>query len=278
MGEAKRRHAEIEELKRTNPELAALWRQLQTDKRRIAPGIDPVSPDPEPVAAMARALSVLFGEAKRTGNIDPPVTLLQTTTNATLQRLSAIPVACKKGCSHCCHTWVSVSAPEALFTAKIIKQRGDAAIGKVRLAHQHTKDYDFDTRVQHPYPCPLLEGDVCSIYDSRPKTCRLAASADAEICARTYHNITDEDVPTPAMYLSTRSVYTIAMAAGLRHANLPYHGYEFNAVLVRALETDNAEQRWLVGEDLFTDIHRDPADIFAHPQAQRLYEHAFALA
>ena len=52
MGEAKRRQAEIEELKRSNPELAVHWRQLQPDKRRIAPGIDPLSPDPEPVAAI----------------------------------------------------------------------------------------------------------------------------------------------------------------------------------------------------------------------------------
>jgi Fe-S-cluster containining protein len=202
--------------------------------------------------------------------------LLHNTVNATLHGLSDIAVACKKGCSHCCHIWVSVSAPEALFTAKIVKQRGDAAVEKVRLAHQQTKDYDFDTRDQHPYPCPLLEDDLCSIYDARPNACRLAASGDAEICARTYHNITNEDVPTPVMYLGSRSVYGIAMAAGLRKAGLPYHGYEFNASLLRALETDQAEQRWLAGEDLFADIHRDPVDIFAHPQAQRLYEHAFS--
>ena len=68
MGEAKRRRAEIEELKPSNPELAAHWRQLQLqeDKRRKAAGISSISPDP--VGAMARALSVLFDQAKRTGD------------------------------------------------------------------------------------------------------------------------------------------------------------------------------------------------------------------
>ena len=116
---------------------------------------------------------------------------------------------------------------------------------------------------------------MCSIYDSRPKVCRLAASADADICARTYHNITNEDVPTPMMYLVGRSAYAMVMAAGLRHAGLPHRGYEFNGALSRALETDQAEQRWLAGDDIFADVHRDPEDVFSNPQAQILYRYAF---
>lgn len=151
---------------------------------------------------------------KRTGNIDPPVRLLHTAINATLRGLSDVAIACKKGCSHCCHTWVSVAAPEALYVAKIVQSRDDVAIEKVRSAHASTKEYDFETRAVHPYPCPLLEDVVCSIYDFRPKVCRLAASADAEICARTYHNITNENVPTPMMHLVGRSAYAMVMAAG----------------------------------------------------------------
>ena len=30
---------------------------------------------------------------------------------------------------------------------------------------RQTKEYDFETRAEHPHPCPLLEDDVCSIYD-----------------------------------------------------------------------------------------------------------------
>jgi hypothetical protein len=44
-GQAKWRKAEIEELKRQSPEEAAVWRQLQNDKRSVAFGINPESLD-----------------------------------------------------------------------------------------------------------------------------------------------------------------------------------------------------------------------------------------
>jgi Fe-S-cluster containining protein len=278
-GEAKWRRDEIAELKRRSPEESAQWRQLQNDKRRIANGIDPESEDPELIVAMARALSALFKEATRAGNVDAAVTLLYNTIDATLCHFSDVPaVACKKGCSHCCHIWVSVTAPEVLHIAKIVGQRSKTAIEKVRLASEHTKNYDFNTRYHHPYPCPLLEDHACSIYDVRPEVCRFAASVDAEICDRTYHKITNEGVPIPVPYVMGRDLSSIAMAAGLRHANLPYHTYEFSTALRRALETDNAEQRWLAGEDIFAGIHRDVEDIFEHSMAHFIYDRAFSTA
>jgi len=270
MGEAKRRKAEIEQLKRLSPEAAA--RRL--DEQRVARGIDPENL--AAIGALARLLRQEFEEARTTGTIDAPVKLFQTTINTMIQGLSDVPVACKKGCSHCCHTWVSATAPEILFIAKIITTRGDQVIQKIALAHEHTKDYDFDTRAEHPIPCPLLEQDLCSIYDARPKTCRLAASADAEICARAYHNITNEDVPTPLMHLYGRAALAVALSSALRKVGLPHHAYEFNAGLHRALTTPDAERRWLANDDIFRDVRLDPDDVFAQPQAEQLYEQAFA--
>jgi hypothetical protein len=168
-----------------------------------------------------------------------------------------------------------VSAPEVLRIAKILKKRGSAVIENVRTAHEQTKDYDFDTRGAHPTPCPLLENDECSIYEERPMACRLAGSADAQICARTYHNITNEDIPMPMAYMFGRLGFVVSMAAALRKAGLPYEGYEFNAALTRALDTEDAEERWLNGENIFADILRDPANTFAEPEVRQLYEDAF---
>jgi len=274
-GEAKRRKAEIEALKRNNPEDAARWRRAQQDKRDLVRGIRPASQDPRPVMAVARLLRDGFEEAKKTGNVDAPVTLYQSIITSTTDEVSDVPIACKKGCSHCCYTWVSATAPEVLHIAKLLKERGGAVIENVRAIHKLTKEFDFDSRPDHPQPCPLLENDVCSIYESRPMTCRLAASADAEICARTYHKVTNEDVPTPMVYLFSRNSFAVAMAAGLRKAGLPDHAYEFTAALARALETEDAERRWLAGENIFSDVQRDPENALAHPQAQQLYQHTF---
>src|SRR5262245_24014465 len=158
MGEAKRRRAEIEALK------------------RLGPPIDPISSDPEPTAEMARRLHSMLQIVKLDGNIDPPMQFLYSKLDTTILGFGQLPIACKKGCSHCCYIWVSATAPELLFIAKKIRAMGEQTIDRVRTAHIETKDFGFDVRDQHPHPCPLLEQDICSIYESRPKACRLAAS------------------------------------------------------------------------------------------------------
>jgi Fe-S-cluster containining protein len=274
MGEAKRRQAAIIQLKQRSPEEAAKWRQQQEDKRSIAVGLNPESRDLSVPAAMARTVNTVLSEAKVTGTIDGVVTLFYETINATTRGLADIPIACKKGCSHCCYTWVSVSAPEALYIAKILKARGNTVIEKLHSANDHTKDYDFDSR-NHAFPCPLLEGDDCSIYEHRPKVCRMAASADADVCNRSYHYISDEEIPMPMMYINGRALYAMAFTIGLQRNGLPHHAYEMNAALVRALETENAEQRWLAGEDIFAGIHQDPENILNNPVTTMIYEQAF---
>ena len=238
-------------------------------------GVDPEMTDPEPTAAMSRLLHSLFELAKRAGNIDPPVKFLHSKIDATVRGLRDIPIGCRKGCSHCCHIWVSATAPEILYIAKIVRRRGESALARVNAAHIETKDYDFDVRDQHPFPCPMLNDNICSIYEFRPAACRMAASGDASICARSYRNLTDEDIPTPVLYLVGRSVYALALASALRHSQLPFTAYELNAGLARALERADAEQAWLSGNDIFSDVTRDPGDIFSERPAQMMYEYAF---
>jgi Fe-S-cluster containining protein len=220
MGESKRRKGEIEMLKRASPEDAARWRQSKQDEQSLGRGIDPASRDPEPTAAMARTLHTMFEKAKVDGNIDIPVRFMHAKVDTTVQGFGDLSIACRKGCSHCCNIWVSASAPEVLFISKIIKLRGDRPIERARTADQCTKDYEFDTRRHHPYPCPMLENDVCSIYDSRPNACRLAASADSAICARSFLTLTNEYIPTPALYLMGRSVYSVAFRITLMSSTL----------------------------------------------------------
>jgi Fe-S-cluster containining protein len=257
MGEAKRRKAEIENL------------------RKLGPRVDAASRDPEASVVMARNLFALFEEAKRQGNISPPVYFVLQKLDSTIQAFEKVPIACKKGCSHCCHIWVSASAPELLSIAKIVRARGDEAIAKVREAHEATKQFDIGTRAGHPYPCPMLKEDACTIYEFRPQGCRLAASGDAEICARSCRGLSDEKVPVPKLNLMGRTVYAMAFAVALRRANLPYAAYEFNAGLARALDVADAEKKWLGGEDIFSDVRRDPMDIFAEPPTQMMFKHAF---
>lgn len=242
MGDAKRRKAEIERLKSLSPEESARWRKSKEDEALIARGVDPTIRRPHQTAALTRLLFAKVEEAKRQKSVDGPVMYIHSKIDASFRDIGPMPIACKKGCSHCCNIWVSASPLEALYVAKIIKARGAEAIERLRQANQVTEQYNFDTRDQHPHPCPLLEQNVCSIYEARPKSCRMAASIDAAICERSHLNLAEENIPTPMVNIQMRSSYGVALACALRKAGLGYIGYEFNAALVRAIDTDNAEE------------------------------------
>jgi hypothetical protein len=194
---------------------------------------------------------------------------------ATLKGARDVRLACAKGCSHCCHAWVSATAPEVLFLAKLIRTRGETAIEKVRAAHLATGDYDFTVRDRHPHPCPLLEADLCTVYESRPAACRFAVSVDAAACARVLRQLLPGTIPTPMRHLKARGVYEMAMVIALRHAGLSHRYYEMNAALTRALSREDAEDAWLGGEDVFFGLRLDPNDALANRTTQLIYREAF---
>jgi hypothetical protein len=234
-------------------------RQAKDDEAKLDRGLDPSSDDPEPIAAMARQMHVLLLRATREKDIDPPVEYLYAKADATLERLKDTKVACRKGCSHCCHIWVSATAPEILYVAKLVRRRGTAE--NVRAANALTSGYSFSIRALHPMPCPMLKDDACTIYPQRPVSCRFAASPDAHLCRRTMREFSRETVPVPVRHLKGRGRYELATAIALRQAGLPHYYYEFNAALTRAFEHEDAESAWLSGEDVFANVRRDPRDV-----------------
>src|SRR5215475_10154823 len=110
-------------------------RQAKSDEETLAQGIEPGSQDAAPVAAMARQMYALLLRAIRERDIDPPVKYLYAKAQASLEQLKDIKVACRKGCSHCCHIWVSATAPEILYVARLLKRRDAAILDSIRAAH-----------------------------------------------------------------------------------------------------------------------------------------------
>ena len=251
-------------------------RQARDDERLIARGLPADGGDPAPAAALIRRLHALAEGGKRTGDISPFVVAVNEKITATTRSLKNVPIACGKGCPHCCYIWVSAYAAEILHVAKFVRKLGPSAVSKVNRAYEATKDYSHQVRHKHPYPCPMLSDyGSCTIYTERPRACRLAVSTDAETCARADHNVTDENIPVPLPYLASRSQYSIVEGVALRAANLPHQAYEFNEGLARALSRDDAEAAWLRGEDIFADVKRDPVEVLDHPRARALAKHVF---
>ena len=252
-------------------------RKGKDDERQLKDGIDAESSDPAGTAAMTRLMSELLETAKRERNIEPPVRFLHAKVDSTLHAMRAIRVDCKKGCAHCCRVWVSATVPEVLFIAKSLRRRNDAVLDeKVRAAHRITGAYDFASRQRLYQQCPLLAEDLCSVYETRPVSCRFWASTNVMACLRVFRQSSGETVPTPMTHLKGRGAYEIALSLALKHVGLPHYYYELNAALTRALEREDAESAWLGGEDVFFDVRRDPHDVSADTVSRQLYKFAFA--
>lgn len=101
------------------------------------------------------------------------------------------PMACKRGCIHCCYNQISLSEPEALFLGLYAHERfgperlaqvdadTDEVLGRIRgLTRRQVGD------IRHLVPCPLLEDVACSVHPARPLACRGWNAVDAEQCRR----------------------------------------------------------------------------------------------
>jgi Fe-S-cluster containining protein len=242
-------------------------------KQSVAAGLDPSGLNPQVMVELVQQIFKRLEQSKRSKSIDAPVDYLLSKIDLTLGGMYDVPAACSKGCSHCCNIWVSVTAPEVLYIAKRIQTDAKLRVGE---AHQATGQFSHADRPQHPFPCPHLRDNLCSIYEHRPLFCRLAASGDADICRRSYSNETDEFIPTPAMFIFGREAYSTALAVALGGASLPHLCYEFNSALQRAITTPDAEARWLAGEDIFSGVLSEGSDPLDSIPNRYLYQMAFA--
>jgi Fe-S-cluster containining protein len=254
-------------------------RQQEKEYRRRVEsrGLDVRQLDAHEIVALMRVLSDRVRISIRRRSVNPLMDFIYSNLMGGAKLIAAAPIACRKGCSHCCNIWVDASAPEVFYTVNMIApEQRERAIAAVETACAQTGGVSFDDRGQMVTPCPLLEGDLCGVYADRPLACRTAVSADAEICRRSYRHLSGEDIPTPAIWMMLRQGYCIALEGAVQHAGLAHDFREWNESLRVALHTPDAEANWLAGADVFAGLPMPsvPAT-FEHPQWRAIYVEAF---
>lgn len=250
-------------------------RREKEDLRRIANGLDVPAKSAEQICSLMRVLHGLVVDGRQLGSVRGAMSFLFDNLSKSIQQAPDNLIACRKGCSHCCNTWVSATAPEVFFIADMIR-RSHRPLEEITTLAQSTRKLDIAERGRRVTPCPLLEDGSCSAYVARPFSCRTATSTDAALCKRGYIDLSGEEIPQSMYFVLQRSGYTMAFWGAFEKAGLPLKGYEFNEALELALTTENAEQRWLSGEDIFADVQRDPGDPTQRPEHRIVYNHAFA--
>ncbi|MDH7478916.1 MAG: SEC-C metal-binding domain-containing protein [Syntrophomonadaceae bacterium] len=125
---------------------------------------------------------------------------------STLQNHFSAGASCEKGCSYCCHIYITVSRLEAELVRRFVAANFDRAAqdGLLARIRQHQHDYLqqeelellkddresldnlFEAYLSKQIPCPFLSpAGACRIYPARPFACRsLLVISDPRDCRR----------------------------------------------------------------------------------------------
>ncbi len=167
-------------------------------------------------------------------------------------------VACRAGCSHCCHVPVDVQAHEVFFTAEHIQLNfppDDLAtvIERTALHRASVLPLTGDERSHLMQQCPLLDaGGSCSVYEGRPEICRAHHASDASVCAAAGQPGDFNRVHIPALQARMFAVM-LGLDEAMESAGFDDRAYDFGSALNEALTNSLCLARWMRRERAFPD-------------------------
>lgn len=96
-------------------------------------------------------------------------------------------IACRKGCSACCHTLTEITVLDAMELAQELKARRTpeeitALRKKTEELGAAVAELSREEKFIQRIACPLLDDNLCTVYEARPVVCRSYFSTDLEIC------------------------------------------------------------------------------------------------
>ena len=171
---------------------------------------------------------------------------------ADLHGPAAPSVACRAGCSWCCHVRVRISPLEALTIARHVRDRLGpdelaTLLERLTVLEDRTRTMSREERANTRLPCAFLVDDRCSIHEVRPVRCRGWTSYDAEACRELLHTGRGE-VETDAVRWEVASAIADGLDGAPRDLDLEAGPVELTAAVRAALVDPSAAERWLAGE------------------------------
>lgn len=215
--------------------------------------------DPRAIQANARHMALLLIDNPRKDRASQFAAFATQLLDATMASSISGDVACARGCSHCCTTYVSATIPEVLRLARAVRANAPRAARAVSVGDEARQVPQIERETQR-IVCPMLEDHACAEYASRPVVCRYVLSKSLEACVRIFTQGSTEKLPYADGATGIRSTVVVMMKAALHLAGLPSQHVELSHALSVALSTADAEARWLKGEPIFDTVAIDRVD------------------
>ncbi len=177
-------------------------------------------------------------------------------------RIAAAPdvgtLACCAGCSWCCYFTVDVRPAEVFsildFVERSLTPEQQARVhAEVRANSVLFRALGEGERAARNVKCPFLDDGRCTIYASRPQSCRNYHATNAAGCQRSYeepHNDYIDPEFAPGVYQSG-GAHVEAFSAAVRDAGYDVAAYELNGALDAALSDPGARERFESGRKPF---------------------------
>lgn len=169
-----------------------------------------------------------------------------------------VVLACKRGCSYCCHLRVEIRPHDAFVLAQHLQTRFNAgqrarAVARIEATLARIATLSREQHVRAGIPCALLEDGACSAYEARPATCRKYHSVSVETCRSAFSDTSAPltgEIEHEQVRLAGNAV-ALGHAKGLEDAGYDATLYELHDALHRALTDPKAEKRYRRGKRAF---------------------------
>ncbi|OGB27334.1 MAG: hypothetical protein A3I66_20475 [Burkholderiales bacterium RIFCSPLOWO2_02_FULL_57_36] len=169
-------------------------------------------------------------------------------------------IACRRGCSYCCHYHVYVTATEAFALAELVgklEPSGKSQVEKqleenFRAVSSMTVDQHIHTNVRCAF---LSNAGECMAYEVRPSACRSHHATDVNSC-----KVTFEDTRSPlqnAMKADLKMASTIfVLAQEMAHIEAGFDDkrYELTAAVREARANPASFKRYKAGKRAFPSV------------------------
>jgi Fe-S-cluster containining protein len=160
-------------------------------------------------------------------------------------------LACCAGCTWCCYFSVDVRAVEVFSILDFVEhtftsEEKARVYAEVRTNSAALQNLGESERMKRNVRCPFLNGGRCTIYATRPQSCRNYHATDVAGCQQSYEDPDNLEIDpdfAPGVY-QAGTAHVDAFSTAMRDAGYDVNAYELNCALDAALSEPAARERF----------------------------------